>query len=157
MSWSCQTCDDSHPGRFSYCPVSGEPQPREHVPSKYYYVTFHYRVASTTSGSHFYGELVHRHPLVHVADMRRQEEGHRAESLRRLVAMRSGGRAMPEGAYMSESAALGVQILVPDVLFWSEMTVREAIVAAKALGMPGLPSDEGLIAFDKITEAPDGP
>ena len=26
MSWECPTCDDSHPGRFAFCPVSGRPR-----------------------------------------------------------------------------------------------------------------------------------
>lgn len=28
MSWECLTCDASHPGRFSFCPRSGEARPR---------------------------------------------------------------------------------------------------------------------------------
>jgi hypothetical protein len=23
MSWECETCEDTHPGRFSYCPIGG--------------------------------------------------------------------------------------------------------------------------------------
>lgn len=26
MSWDCRDCQDTHPGRFGFCPVSGRPR-----------------------------------------------------------------------------------------------------------------------------------